>query len=61
MYRDGVLTNRDDMIEILKASLPGNVNVFFVGEYDIEQRYESFKCEELIDRLLNEKDFKILY
>ncbi|AEV69877.1 hypothetical protein [Acetivibrio clariflavus] len=61
MYRDGVLTNRDDMIEIMKSAFKGNVNVFFVGEYDIQQRYESFKCEELIDRLLNEKDFKIIY
>jgi len=61
MYKDSVLSNRDDMIEIMKAAFKGNVNVFFVGEYDIEQRYESFKCEDLIDRILNEKDFRVIY
>ncbi len=61
MYKDSALTNRDDMIEIMKTAFTGNVNAFFVGEYDIEQRYESYKCEDLIDRLLNEKDFKIMY
>ncbi len=61
MYRDNVLTNRNDMIEIMKAAYKGNINVFFVGEYDIQQRYESFKCEDLIDRILNEKDFRIIY
>ncbi|WP_243467831.1 transposase [Acetivibrio straminisolvens] len=61
MYKDNILTDKDDMIEIMKAAFKGNVNVFYVGEYDIEQRYESFKCENLIDRLLKEKDFKIIY
>jgi len=61
MYKDNVLTDRDNMIEIMKSAFKGNVNAFFVGEYDIQQRYESFKCEDLIDRLLNEKDFKIIY
>lgn len=61
MYKDQALSNRDDMIEIMKAAFTGNVYVFFVGEYDIEQRHEFFKCEDLIDRLLHEKDFKIMY
>ncbi|HOM02148.1 MAG TPA: transposase [Acetivibrio sp.] len=61
MYKDNILTDKDDMIEIMKAAFKGNVNVFYVGEYDIEQRYESFKCEDLIDRLIKEKDFKIIY
>jgi len=55
MYKDNVLTNREDMIEIMKAAFKENVRVFFVGEYDIQQRYEPFKCEDLIDRLLNER------
>lgn len=61
MYKDQAITKRDDMLEIMQAAFKGNVYVFFVGEYDIEQGYESFKCEDLIDRLINEKDFKIMY
>lgn len=61
MYKDGLLTNRDDMIEIMKSAFTGNANTFYVGEYDIEQKYKSFKCEELMDRLLNERDFRIIY
>jgi hypothetical protein len=61
MYKAQALSNRDDMIEIMEAAFTANVYVFFVGEYDIEQGHESFKCEDLIDRILQEKDFKIMY
>lgn len=61
MYRDNFINNKEDMVEILKSAFKGNVSIFYVGEYDIEQKYKSFKCEEIIDRLLNEKDFRILY
>ena len=61
MYKDLAIAKRDDMLEIIQAAFKGNVYVFFVGEYDIQQEYESFKCEDLIDRLINEKEFKIMY
>ncbi|MTI67413.1 MAG: transposase [Firmicutes bacterium] len=61
MYKDSIITLRDDMLDILSSSFSGNVNVFYVGEYDIEQEYHSFNKEELIDCLINEKEFRIMY
>jgi hypothetical protein len=61
MYKDFMIVNRDDMLDITQSAFKENVYVFFVSEYDIRHEYKSFKCEELIDKLINEMEFKIIY
>lgn len=61
MYKESILTSKANMLEIMESAFVGNVNVFFIGEYDIKVEYKSFNSEDLIDRLITEKDFKIIY
>lgn len=61
MYNNQIVTDKAVMLEILESTTTGNVNVFVVGEYDIQIVYCSFACEELINRLISEKDFRIIY
>ena len=61
MYKKSVLVSKAEMLEIMQSAFKGKVNVFFIGEYDIKEEYQSFDCEDLIDRLIKEKDFKIIY
>ncbi len=61
MYKDHEIVERDDMLEILQAAFNGNVHVFYVGEYDIQLMDQTFKCEDLIDRMINERDFIVIY
>lgn len=61
MYKKSVITNRDDLLAILSAAFSGNIYVFYIGEYDIKIEYSSFTKEGLIDRLLNEEEFRIMF
>ena len=61
MYKNHEIVERDDMLEILQAAFNGNVHVFYVGEYDIQLMDQTFKCEELIDSMINERDFIVIY
>ncbi|MDK2984759.1 MAG: hypothetical protein PWQ96_401 [Clostridia bacterium] len=61
MYKEGIISNRNDMIDIISKSSNGNINVYFVSEYDIKQEKNSFTAEELVDRLINENEFRIIY
>lgn len=61
MYKEGIISSKDDMIDIISKSSNGNINVYFVGEYDIKQEKGSFTAEELVNRLISENEFKIMY
>ncbi|MDK2820870.1 MAG: hypothetical protein PWP31_835 [Clostridia bacterium] len=61
MYKEGIISNRNDMIDIISKSSNGNINVYFVSEYDIKQEKDSFTAEELVDRVISENEFRIIY
>ena len=61
MFMKGILKTSDDMMEILQCVSDGNIKSYYIGEYDIKIEFESFDKNKLIDRLMNEKDFRIIY
>lgn len=61
MYKENIIVSKDDILDILKSAFRDKVPVAYIGEYDMQQVQGTFDCEKLIDRLLTEKDFKIIY
>jgi hypothetical protein len=61
MYRESVITAKSDMLDILSSAFNGDIKVYYLSEHDISQQYGSFTKEELMDRLISEKEFRIIY
>jgi len=61
LYKKGILTVREDMINILTASFHGNMKVFYIGADDIQLMYDSLTKEDLIDKMLTISEFRIVY
>lgn len=61
MYKNEILTVRDDMMNILSASFHGNVKVYYVGEEDIQLVDESFSKDDLLNQMLTIPEFRIVY
>lgn len=61
MYKESIINRQSDMLDILSAAFSGNVNVFYIGEYDIQIAYSSFTRTDLIKRLIDDDEFRIMY
>ncbi|SNT11439.1 hypothetical protein SAMN05446037_104126 [Anaerovirgula multivorans] len=61
MHRKQILTDENEMIEILSASSNGNINVFCMGEEDIQLVKKSFTKEELLSKIISEPNFSVAY
>lgn len=62
MYKENILINKEKMVEIMRSTYSlSNANIYYVGEYDITLVSGKFTCEEIVDKIIDEKDFKIMY
>ncbi|MCT4595457.1 MAG: transposase [Anaeromicrobium sp.] len=61
MYIENILTDRTKMIDILNSSTEGNIKVYYTGESDIKLQFDSFSKEDLVDRIMIDSYFKIIY
>lgn len=61
MNRKNIITDKNEMMEILDASSNGNINVFCMGEEDIQIIKKSFTSNDLASKILNELNFSVAY
>ncbi|MBU5485743.1 transposase [Clostridium sp. MSJ-11] len=62
MHRESILNSKEEMIEIMSSTYGiGNANIYYVGEYDITQVNGKFTLEEIVDKIINDNGFKIMY
>lgn len=61
MYKKSIITSKQDMINILDHVTNERITVYYLGEYDIKIENHSFDKEDLINRLISEEEFKIIY
>lgn len=61
MFKNSIISSKEDMLAILNAAFNGNVNIYYVGETDIEQQSKPFEKIELVDRIITEEEFRIIY
>lgn len=61
LYKESIVTTSSEMLDILNSAFDGNINVHFISEYDIIQQQGTFTKDELIARLISEKEFRIIY
>jgi hypothetical protein len=61
MYKENILTEKGKMIDILKCAYNENAKIFYVGEFDIQQVTETFECVKIADKILCDKEFRVLY
>lgn len=62
MYRENILSNKEEMIEIMERTYgASNANIYYVGEYDISQVNGKFSLEEIVDKIISDENFKIMY
>ncbi len=55
------LVSRSEMIEIIKCANKNKVPVGYVGEMDLSLKKDTFDCNDLVDKIINDKYFRILY
>lgn len=61
LFDKGLIKTKDEMIEMLSCISSGNVKVFYVGKYDIDLVYKSFNKEQLVNKIFDEDEFKVIY
>lgn len=61
MYKKGLIKYKETMKEMLDKITIGNVKAYYMGKYDIELRFKSFEKDELIEKIFNEDDFRLIY
>lgn len=61
MYKDSVITTRGELLDLIQCVSKDSIPVYFVGECDINQEKGILRCEDLVDRIMNEKEFRIIY
>lgn len=61
MYKDNILRNREEMLDILNNSINKKICVFYTGEYDISVQRGSFSKEDLVDRIITDVFFVVMY
>lgn len=61
MYKDNILKDRNKMIDILAIGPGQKVKIFYVGEDDISLQEASFSIEDLVDKIIADKHFVVVY
>ncbi|MCG8485417.1 MAG: transposase, partial [Clostridia bacterium] len=61
LYKKQIVKEKNDLFDILSASFHGNVKVFYIGKDDIKLNYDAFTKENLIDEMMKDSDFRIVY
>lgn len=61
MYIDKILTDKEKMIEIMEGAYGKKAPIFFIGEFDIQQVNDELECSKIIDRIINEIEFRVVY
>ncbi|MDO3411354.1 hypothetical protein QWJ34_16430 [Saccharibacillus sp. CPCC 101409] len=61
MHRRGLLTERTGMIELMQKVSQGRIKVHYVDGNMIEAGIGNFSVEDLVDRILNDSEFKVFY
>lgn len=61
MYVDGILSDPDKMINILECATNEDITAFYFGEYSIEKMQGSFEKNILINRILTDPHFVVVY
>lgn len=62
MYRENILIDKEKLLEIMRCTYgSNNVSIYYVGEYDLKQINEKFSSEKIVDRIMSDKEFKLMY
>lgn len=56
-----ILIDEAKMLEIMVKAYGNFARIFFISEFCMEQNNGKFECSEIIDRILGEDEFRIMY
>lgn len=61
LFKSRLIEHKEDIVEMFNKSTGGDINVYYMGEYDIDLKHKSFSKEELADNIFEQKEFKVIY
>ncbi len=61
MFHNNILKNWDQLLEIMhKTYTSGRAKIFYVGEFDLKQQTGTYDSEEVVKRIVEDNEFKVI-